>query len=60
MRPGPAGLQQISSDAANRRHRKGEVMTNPMDVLNAGLWLVFVVWAVALDLCREDRVNEDE
>ena len=60
MRPGPAGLQRIASDVANRRHRKGEAMTNPMDVLDAGLWLVFVVWAIALDLCRDDRVNDDE
>jgi len=35
-------------------------MTNPMDVLNAGLWLVFVVWAIALDLCRRDLVDDDE
>jgi len=35
-------------------------MTNPMDVLSTGLWLVFVVWAVALHLCREDRVDDDE
>ena len=27
---------------------------NPWAVLDAGLWFVFVVWAIALHLCRDE------
>jgi len=32
---------------------------NPLAVLEAGLWLVFVVWAIALHLCRDADADPD-
>jgi len=33
---------------------------NPLAVLEAGLWFVFAVWAIALHMCRDaDRDHDD-
>jgi hypothetical protein len=33
---------------------------NPWVVLDAGLWFVFVVWAIALHLCRDEPQNRHD
>jgi hypothetical protein len=32
-------------------------MIDPWELLDAGLWLIFVVWAIALNLCRVNEVG---
>lgn len=31
----------------------------PWTLLDAGLWFVFAVWAIALQLCRDDPQRSD-
>jgi hypothetical protein len=34
-------------------------MTTPWGLLDAGLWLIFVAWAVAIHLCRDEPPQLD-
>jgi hypothetical protein len=34
-------------------------LVNPWTLLETGLWFVFVVWAIALHLCTDDRGRTD-
>ena len=33
---------------------------NPLALLETGLWFVFVVWALALHLCRDEPRDRDD
>ena len=35
-------------------------MIDPSELLDAGLWLMFVVWAIALNLCRDSEVGSSD
>jgi hypothetical protein len=32
-------------------------MIDPLELFTVGLWLIFVVWAIALNMCRDDDVG---
>lgn len=35
-------------------------MRDPWAMLNAGLWLVFAAWAIAIHLCTEEPREPDQ
>jgi len=35
-------------------------MIDPWELLDAWLWLMFVVWAIALNLCRDSEVGSSD
>jgi hypothetical protein len=35
-------------------------MIRPWELLDAGLWLVFLVWSIALNLCRDHEVGSSD